>query len=1336
MALPVFLTAQEHYTYELLNQESLASFGPVYDLYQDSTGIIWLGHFGKGLSFYNGKKISRFQLKNEGAFASKTNVFIEAGGLLYLNFGDQVKAFDPIRQELVDSVSMPTEVKNQPPLSSISIEEISGDIWAVQILETKTKAANGVYTTFDLWRSTKQQPFEKITPSPLRTFGTPILKFYQGRCFVKGEQGLLEIRPSGKTSQEYPLNWMLDLQELHTNNTVLDTLGRFWFTIHTSFDRPLELYFLHLATGQIQYVYSFPIYTRDQDKLLVPEALETLKMRGDFLFLNAQHQFNWKIKINRDFARLLDENTFFTLKLIKDILTDKTGLIFIGHKFGLGKLMQQPPAFKLIPRITVRDFVEDEQGLLYGSIPYLVYGDQVGITVYDPQKDSVSWIDLFPLLPFWYSALYKDRKIYFGNMEFDLNTHSLRTFNDPEQKQWNPFTILQLLVDDQIWSIRWESDHIEIYERESLQLVKSIEIPSLMESKVDLNDIYLRPSDSTIWLGTFGKGLFVFSKAGEQLHHLTSDQNSKTPLLSNTVSGFYEDSKQNMWIGQISGLSRIAPGFAEIEHFLIDPDNPDYYLVYGILPEDDDNFLWLSTNRGIFRFDVQQGTFLDFPLNPYVMEAEYNRTSFHKSTAGRMYFSGTYERNHTVAFYPKEVVDYYQNQETGRAPIIFTQFSKLEGRMEKLSVQTNRLNLLEKVTLQPDDRYFSLEFLLTDFRSPENIFYTYYLHPYESDWNTPKRGNNQIKYENLPPGKYTLKMRASLTRQNLPLNERHLSVTVLPYWYQTWWARSLFVLLLAGTAFYFVRRTVQRQLELQENKRLRDLDQFKTRLYTNITHEFRTPLTIILGMNDQIQGNDKERGLIRRSAQNLLQLINQLLDLSKLDSGKLQVEMIRGDIVPYISYLCDSFYSLALDKNISLQTHFPKEALIMEYDEEKIRHIISNLLSNAIKFTPPGKYINLQARTCTLAEQDWLELKVEDAGIGISATALPHIFERFYQGKKENVGGTGIGLALTKELVELLDGTIEVESTLGQGTTFTILLPINNRDTIPVHAVNKWATPHPAHATIAIAAPALQTAPTESNKPLVLIVEDTPGVVSYLQALLQEDYEILVAIDGQAGVEQAIAQVPDLIITDVMMPKKNGFELCNTLKRDERTSHIPIIMLTAKADIDSRVEGLEMGADAYLPKPFEKKELFVRIRKLLELRQVLQQRYATFTKTVYENAASDTPQSPPGLEEEFLQKLIALIEARLTDAEITIPEISQLLAMSHTQLYRKLKAITGKTPSQFIRSVRLQKAKHLLKTSRLNVSEVAYEVGFTGPQYFSKMFKEEFGYPPSEISEK
>ena len=552
-----------------------------------------------------------------------------------------------------------------------------------------------------------------------------------------------------------------------------------------------------------------------------------------------------------------------------------------------------------------------------------------------------------------------------------------------------------------------------------------------------------------------------------------------------------------------------------------------------------------------------------------------------------------------------------------------------------------------------------------------------------------------------------------------------------------------------------------RQLEMQEAERLRDLDNLKTRLYTNITHEFRTPLTVIMGMNDNISGHQQERSLIKRNANNLLRLINQLLDLSKLDSGTLKLNMGQGDIIGYLQYLTESFYSMASDKKVSLRFQPETEVLTMDFDEVKIQHVIYNLLSNAIKFTRPGGKVVLQ--TGTRKEGKQLQIKVKDTGIGIPESDLPHVFDRFYQtapasstplegqrlGSDSRNGvslpqerpaashnssyergweGTGIGLAFAKELVELMGGKIGVESQVGWGSTFTVLLPVRKEAATPKLETTFEA--RPAGKDFAPLFESLPAAPDQvpGGRPHVLLIEDNAGVTTYIKSLLQKDYYVQVAINGQEGIDMALEHIPDLIITDVMMPEKNGYEVCEVLKTDERSSHIPIVMLTAKADFASKIEGLETGADAYLSKPFEKEELLVRLRKLLELRTALQERYGN------SEDHSKKREGTPSLEDRFLDKLRTAIEERLEDPDLTIPEICRSVHLSHTQLYRKLKALTGKTPSQFLRSIRLKKARELLNSSDLNISEIAYEVGFNDPNYFSRVFKKEYGQAPGKLS--
>ena len=543
--------------------------------------------------------------------------------------------------------------------------------------------------------------------------------------------------------------------------------------------------------------------------------------------------------------------------------------------------------------------------------------------------------------------------------------------------------------------------------------------------------------------------------------------------------------------------------------------------------------------------------------------------------------------------------------------------------------------------------------------------------------------------------------------------------------------------------FELEKNRIQKEKQEVEARQLRELNDLKTQFYTNVTHEFRTPLTVILGMTEQLSDAtatplDRKKlsqglELIQRNSGQLLRLINQLLNFAKVNSESMTLELIQGDIVRYLQYLTESFYSMAEGKQVRLVFYSEERTLWMDYDEEKIQQIVYNLLSNALKFTPPQGKVVLHVLQVERAGAPWLQLKVKDSGIGIAPEQLPRIFDPFYQGDRSATRrgeGTGIGLALTKELAELMEGRIEVESTPEQGSIFQILLPIRrNADRVSEAPLFNPppAAPEPVNGSeSAPAAPATGF----PELPLLLLIEDNRDLVTYIQTLVGSQYAVRVANDGQAGIDLALELVPDIIICDVMMPEKDGFEVCATLKSDERTSHIPIVLLTARATPTDRLEGLQRGADAYLTKPFRKKELQIRLEKLVELRQNLRRRYSEGPVAVLPADPADSKTDP---ERQFLQKLTQVVLDHLSDADFGVPRLADAVLMSQTQVYRKLKALTDQTPSQFIRSLRLRQGLHLLQTTELTISEIAYDVGFSDPNYFSRTFHQEFKRPPSEF---
>ncbi len=480
--------------------------------------------------------------------------------------------------------------------------------------------------------------------------------------------------------------------------------------------------------------------------------------------------------------------------------------------------------------------------------------------------------------------------------------------------------------------------------------------------------------------------------------------------------------------------------------------------------------------------------------------------------------------------------------------------------------------------------------------------------------------------------------------------------------------------------------------------------------YTNITHEFRTPITVIQGMAEQIKGNPKEKELIQRNSQDLLRLVDHLLDLSKIDEDQLKLQWIQNDIFSFFRYVAEPLQSMAVSRGIDLDVQTNPEQLIVDYDPDKMQQILHNLLGNAIKHTPPGGNVQLLAQKL----DEYLQITVQDSGEGIPAKDVPRIFERFYQvtENKTTVGGTGIGLALVKELVQLMQGTITVDSTLGKGTTFILLFPISRK--APLQAIDTTG-----HRQIISETPF--RLPSSLDASLALIIEDNVDVITYLQDCLSPMYQIETAPDGQAGIDKALKIIPDIIICDVMMPQKDGFELCATLKKDERTSHVPIILLTAKATQEDRLKGLKSGADAYLTKPFNKQELYIRLQQLVELRRNLQKRYKY-------GLLSQIAISP---DDRLITKIQTFVEDNLDNEQLDVSAICRHVGLSRMQVHRKLKALTQKTTTQFVRSVRMQHARQLLQKTDLQIAEIAFRVGYSDPSYFSRQFSEEFEYPPS-----
>ena len=552
----------------------------------------------------------------------------------------------------------------------------------------------------------------------------------------------------------------------------------------------------------------------------------------------------------------------------------------------------------------------------------------------------------------------------------------------------------------------------------------------------------------------------------------------------------------------------------------------------------------------------------------------------------------------------------------------------------------------------------------------------------------------------------------------------------------------LFIAVIGGYFLYYRQRVrkdeLARQLlfEQKEAERLAELDTSKMRFFANISHEFRTPLTLLVGPLADFQKKYPTESIIplmQRNLSRLQTLINQLLDLSKLEAGEMQLQIQYSDLPRFLKYVFASFESLAQTKNIIFQYSQNHTSLMAYFDEDKLEKIITNLLSNAFKFTPENGRVTVDVTYSPV----WATITITDngIGIGIDPQRLPRIFDRFFQvddSQRRHYEGTGIGLALVKELVNTLRGTIQVQSELGKGTSFVVQLPCDaanwqsfvtadtptrpeERAIEPFFENNKTTPPPPS---------------PNQELPLLLIVEDNPDLRSYVRTIFEDTFRIEEAQDGQEGLEKVTQLIPDLVICDLMMPRLDGFGFCKALKTDIRTNHIPIIMLTAKATLEDRLQGLQLGADDYLAKPFHTAELQIRVQNLLQQRRALQQKYNQLSPKTQQK----TPTQAPTMDEQFLQKARDVVQSNLADSSLDVEKFALAVGMTTVQLRRKLKALTDQTVTEYVRNYRLEKAAELLKNSAGNVSEIAYQVGFESLPYFSKVFQDKFGKAPSEWS--
>ena len=643
---------------------------------------------------------------------------------------------------------------------------------------------------------------------------------------------------------------------------------------------------------------------------------------------------------------------------------------------------------------------------------------------------------------------------------------------------------------------------------------------------------------------------------------------------------------------------------------------------------------------------------------------------------------------------------------------------------------------------------FNLTFNVQDYSLANQVEYAYMLKGLENSWYTINE-QNSVTFRNIPPGKYEFLVKARLHNQDWSEDTTSLRIHINPPLWLTWWAKLIYILITISIIYTIIHAYKKKidleslyTLEKKNHEQEQELNQERLRFYTNITHELRTPLTLILGPLEDMQKDTslptrqaQKLSVIHQSALRLLNLINQILEFRKTETQNKKLCVCKSNIAPLVHEIGLKYKELNQKKAIDFQIQIEKEEMLLFFDKEIITIILDNLISNAIKYTEQGK-ITLSLYPTTRNGVTYTEIKVSDTGYGISAEALPHVFDRYYQESgKHQASGTGIGLALVRNLVELHEGEIRVESIQNEGSTFYISLLTDN---IYPNALHGDSTKQTEEEMISEAVPEdSQNTEPETSKPILLIVEDNEDIQKYIAESFSDSFEVITGSNGEEGKQQALNRIPDIIVSDIMMPVMDGITLCRQLKEDVRTSHIPVILLTAKDSLQDKEEGYEVGADSYLTKPFSASLLRSRINNLLDSRKKLIAQFQQAGTNHNPNSHLDEKRSIitealSKLDNEFIEKITQLVEDNLSSEKIDITYLSDKMCMSGSTLYRKMKALTGLSTNEYIRKVKMQNAERLLLEGKYNISEIAYKIGMNSTGYFRQCFKDEFGVSPSD----
>lgn len=1330
-------------------QPGTISHQQIYAVYEDSRGLMWIGT-GNGINIFH-KRSERFyrvfDTPKSPDFNEVRKFLEDSRGNIYIYTKDRSLYKATLSEQLIQKLTDTTGTSLLPP--DLSYDEITHHQELPEMGITKTITAPYIDAKDNLWFGSGHVLYqytlgEEDNDKAIRQFSLPV-----------------------RDSSQLPV--IGSLCGDHKGNTwVITTNGDLF-----SFNSDTEIFnrhIIHLPQGyNIRYISAILQDSRENLWVITDNGkaglLERLLWRRIVFILSpdTKQQTHFQVSgpgLNMPYAMEL-----------RVIYEDRGGVIWLGGT-GKGLIKYYPGSgyFKYYGkdmkyrypgnRMSVYKLYEDRQANLWietlnnlfhfnrktGKLT--PYNQQLGLNI-PPDVQPQVFIDMI-----------EDREgifwIAYSNdlIAFHPETKKIKHYRHEENNPRSLRKDIRKLFTDRLGRL-WVGSRktINRMDRESAGFIHYT--PDKSKPFGDINAI--QDSGGFLWIGT-PNGLFKLHPETGKFLQFKNDPADTLSLRNNYVKTVCEDPRfpeRFLWVGTHGGgLGKFDKTTAVFTHYTQKQGLPND-VVYGVL-SDEQGFLWLSTNKGLSRFDPLTETFFSYSHRDGLQGDEFNTDSYFKSPSGELFFGGI---KGVTAFYPDRI------QKNHHIPDVVITGLKITNKPVSFRSPDSPLKMpmtfTKDLELSYKDNMITFEFKALDYAVPEKNRYAYKLDDFNDDW-IDAHNEQTATYTNIPPGSYTFRVKAA--NNDGVWNETGASVklTITPPWWKTWWAYTLYIVfslaLLIGVALFWtgrVRLRAQLAMEHEDAKRIKALEALKSGFFSNITHEFRTPLTLVLGpvgefldadpSNKKYQDNqfwkDKFR-MVKRNGLRLQNLINQLLDISKLESGSMKLAVSHGDIVAFLRNITQAFQNIAQHKKIELRFTTGIDRLETDFDHDKVEKIVYNLISNALKFTDEGGKVSVELSHQILSEEnpetrEFVNIIVKDTGVGIPENQLPRIFDRFYQtdqSLRRKAEGTGIGLALVKELVELHGGTIKVNSTEHKGTVFTVMLPVLANTIASEAAVSSGEVSEsfiPVEMGYeTISEPEDYGEPIDGNedKHVVLIIEDNTDMLRFVSQTLEENYRVLEAKNGKEGVARALTHVPDLIVSDIMMPEMDGYEVCQRVKEDPATSHVPILLLTAKTALESKLQSWEIGADAYLSKPFSPKELKARLKNLLEQRKKLRSYYHKELLLSPDKVEATSP------EERFLLKIKELMEEHIGNERFGADQMRKILAMSRTQFFRKFRALTGVSPTDYIRSFRLHRARQLLEQQAGNIADIAFAVGFGSTAYFTKRFKTEFGYTPKQVN--